>query len=573
MPRKRSNAVTAGNTWASDAAPVAAENGSWGIGAAEANGAWGAPQHANSPVMNSNPATDVDWNPLPTTDWGDSGGGATGWKSPTVPAQQVAAKKSKKDKKDKKSGASKVSFALDEPSAATSTAPPPQSPAQVASAGWGSSAGTTTGYGDYNDDDGQGDTAQFGYWDGLEPEVPAVTPAAAKPVQSGWLNWASEAKGLPQVTTSITATAKLVPPTLHPAPPTVSVTSRTLQPVLSPQERTARLASLLSDPTETKSAHSQSHTSQTTDAMRRNHVGPAVAPSQQEYQRFHAQLAAQVQATHQAQQQAQYQLQQQTQRVHQAQLQAQLQVQRAYQERQAAFSQQARENRGQSQYPQQQQGFAQNQSTRAPPMQQQDSWGSNTGWSGGGWGPDWTEAIPEEDEEESEEEEDEEEEEEEGWRANEDDAHVRFSPGVSYRYDPPAGGAYPPAPPAPPAPAVRSTPQHSGQQIWTPSPSVTSKIMSATAGGKTTVFEHAPPRTGMGEMTTHESSGAALFPAHRALYGAPPQLRLARDRIHWMFNPEKDPRVSGLLRWVSAFQNGLATLGVSLRDLFFGIGF
>lgn len=62
-------------------------------------------------------------------------------------------------------------------------------------------------------------------------------------------------------------------------------------------------------------------------------------------------------------------------------------------------------------------------------------------------------------------------------------------------------------------------------------------------------------------MDTHfiESNGAALVPAQRAFYS---QERLARHRIHWLFNPDKDERVSSLLSWVQAMSYDLATLGV-----------
>lgn len=57
-----------------------------------------------------------------------------------------------------------------------------------------------------------------------------------------------------------------------------------------------------------------------------------------------------------------------------------------------------------------------------------------------------------------------------------------------------------------------------------------------------------------------ESGGAALEPADRALYS---RERPASQRIHWMFSPKKDERVSSLLDWIQAMGHALATLGVS----------
>ncbi|OCH94086.1 hypothetical protein OBBRIDRAFT_723627 [Obba rivulosa] len=56
-----------------------------------------------------------------------------------------------------------------------------------------------------------------------------------------------------------------------------------------------------------------------------------------------------------------------------------------------------------------------------------------------------------------------------------------------------------------------------------------------------------------------ESNGAALDPARTALFS---RSRPPKDRIHWGFNPEKDPRVGSLLRWVQAMSSTLAALGL-----------
>lgn len=57
-----------------------------------------------------------------------------------------------------------------------------------------------------------------------------------------------------------------------------------------------------------------------------------------------------------------------------------------------------------------------------------------------------------------------------------------------------------------------------------------------------------------------ESQGAALSRAHKALYA---QERMAKDRIHWSFSPEKDERVRTLLEWIQGMSEGIGALGVS----------
>ncbi|KAH9943421.1 uncharacterized protein BXZ73DRAFT_87749 [Epithele typhae] len=81
---------------------------------------------------------------------------------------------------------------------------------------------------------------------------------------------------------------------------------------------------------------------------------------------------------------------------------------------------------------------------------------------------------------------------------------------------------------------------------------------SATA--HTTVFDLAPPRNGLGENAFVDSGGEALVPAKRALFSPD---RPAKDRFRWGFNPDKDPRVGSLLKWIHEMSNGLATIGLS----------
>ena len=88
----------------------------------------------------------------------------------------------------------------------------------------------------------------------------------------------------------------------------------------------------------------------------------------------------------------------------------------------------------------------------------------------------------------------------------------------------------------------------------------TGTIPMTTATVKTTVFELAPPRNGLGENAFVESHGVALIPAEYALYSRD---RPAKERFRWAFNPEKDPRVGSLLHWIRAMSNGIASIGVS----------
>ncbi|KZT66026.1 hypothetical protein DAEQUDRAFT_768385 [Daedalea quercina L-15889] len=164
---------------------------------------------------------------------------------------------------------------------------------------------------------------------------------------------------------------------------------------------------------------------------------------------------------------------------------------------------------------------------------------------------------------------------------------VRFSPSVSYQADYP-GARAPPPPAAPTAPATDhasfhpsaaarpqttlypsagapATPSaYQSSSPWRPttlpSPSKTFAMASGSPEAtQTMIFELQPPRHGLGENAFHTSRGHALMPAERALFS---RSRPAKQRIRWSFNPDKDPRVSSLLKWVHAMSNGLATIGL-----------
>jgi hypothetical protein len=75
------------------------------------------------------------------------------------------------------------------------------------------------------------------------------------------------------------------------------------------------------------------------------------------------------------------------------------------------------------------------------------------------------------------------------------------------------------------------------------------------------------PRNEMNEYTNVrfiESNGAALAPVERAFFG---KTRLARDRIHWMFSPDKDERVASLLAWIQIMSYNLGAFGVSALSI------
>jgi hypothetical protein len=57
-----------------------------------------------------------------------------------------------------------------------------------------------------------------------------------------------------------------------------------------------------------------------------------------------------------------------------------------------------------------------------------------------------------------------------------------------------------------------------------------------------------------------ESKGAALATVQQALFG---DERKARDRIHWLFPPDKDDRVATVLAWLQAVRYSLGGFGVS----------
>jgi hypothetical protein len=94
--------------------------------------------------------------------------------------------------------------------------------------------------------------------------------------------------------------------------------------------------------------------------------------------------------------------------------------------------------------------------------------------------------------------------------------------------------------------------------------SMPSKTMAHAAQGTTKPVSLGVPYNKINDYTDVnfiESKGEALRPVQNALFG---KTRLAKDRIHWMFSPEKDDRVSTLLMWIQAMSYNLGAFGVKI---------
>ncbi|KAJ7781517.1 hypothetical protein B0H16DRAFT_1498669 [Mycena metata] len=91
---------------------------------------------------------------------------------------------------------------------------------------------------------------------------------------------------------------------------------------------------------------------------------------------------------------------------------------------------------------------------------------------------------------------------------------------------------------------------------------IPSKTLAHAQAGTTTSLFTGAPRNKVSETANVnfiDSKGAALKPVHQALFG---KSRLARDRIHWMFPPNKDERVSSLLAWIEIMSYNLGAYGL-----------
>jgi hypothetical protein len=93
-----------------------------------------------------------------------------------------------------------------------------------------------------------------------------------------------------------------------------------------------------------------------------------------------------------------------------------------------------------------------------------------------------------------------------------------------------------------------------------------SKTLAHAYKGTTTSLFTGAPRNKVSEganVQFIDSKGAALQPVNQALFG---KTRMAKDRIHWMFPPNKDERVASLLAWIELMSYNLGAYGVCRFD-------
>ncbi|KAJ7937304.1 hypothetical protein B0H13DRAFT_1588687 [Mycena leptocephala] len=89
-----------------------------------------------------------------------------------------------------------------------------------------------------------------------------------------------------------------------------------------------------------------------------------------------------------------------------------------------------------------------------------------------------------------------------------------------------------------------------------------SKTLAHAYKGTTTSLFTGVPRNKVSESANIQfidSKGAALMPVHQALFG---KTRMAKDRIHWLFSPNKDQRVFDLLFWIEQMAYHLGAYGL-----------
>ncbi|KAF9263600.1 hypothetical protein L218DRAFT_864544 [Marasmius fiardii PR-910] len=90
-----------------------------------------------------------------------------------------------------------------------------------------------------------------------------------------------------------------------------------------------------------------------------------------------------------------------------------------------------------------------------------------------------------------------------------------------------------------------------------------SRTLAHAYKGTTTTLHAAGPESSIigdfMDVPILDSGREALEPVQRALFG---KGRRARERIHWMFPPDKDERVESLLTWIQNLSYSLATYGV-----------
>ncbi|CDO75605.1 hypothetical protein BN946_scf184858.g45 [Trametes cinnabarina] len=489
------------------ATPHGGGDDAWGsdLVASEPEGSWG--QHAGD-------NNGGGWDAPSGGDWGEPSPADGGWGAPGSPQRTNPEPYPMKKSSLKRSGARSHSRDSGPP-------PPPQQPpapaafhpsaaAHMASShfsaphppqDWGAHAGGQWGE----------PSSHWGAPAPAPPPPPPKPPSAPPPSgRPAWANWANEARGMPMVNTQpVSAT------TTHAYRGHNSMAGGSSRRDISPQQRSQIMSSLLQAPNQyTKDYFSQ----------------------------------AQAQQSHQAGQPATSHHDRQQQSLHPSQ---QWQDPQFLAEQQGIYRslQESRTHAHARGHPQ--------------PVQQADSWGY---MGGGAWG-ERASTISEEDEYEDE---------DNGWgddvggggggqgwgTGDANNGRVRFSPNISYSSSPRHRTNSMPGHPGAPHQQQQwgGSPRGNQQQFWIAPNANASKTMKfATGQISTTVFELAPPRNGLGELTFIDSHGAALKPAERAMFSRD---RPAKERFRWGFNPDKDPRVGTLLRWIASAANGLATIGL-----------
>ena len=367
---------TGGQYWSApahqhDADEETEDDDGWGEGAAASGDMWGAPT-----AVGDQHSADGGWGAPSSGDWGaPTGGGwgepapATGgWGQPPEPASNRLGV-SGLSRGRKRGSVQHAQSPTASPQAPASLHP--SAAAHMSPSGWGAPPAAAAW--------GEPTT---GGWGQPPAPPPAPKPPAAKPA---WANWANEAK---MVTTRPTPA-----PTSYPYPAQTPAVGGGTRQVLSDQQRSQILSSLLETPhQQTKDYFSQSqpqhHRQQS--AARPSRAQQGYHPSQHD---MNAQLLAEQQS-----------------------------ILRSIQE------QHARAANGRTHH-----GHAQQQS-RPQPVQYADSW---THWGRDGWGGERASTIPEEDEDYDEDEEDDWEEEDDSWgRSYGTNQRVRFSPNVDYAQSP-----------------------------------------------------------------------------------------------------------------------------------------
>ena len=117
---------------------------------------------------------------------------------------------------------------------------------------------------------------------------------------------------------------------------------------------------------------------------------------------------------------------------------------------------------------------------------------------------------------------------------------------------------------------VHFTPKSNVSVPLGPTYNMPSKTMAHAYSSLPSNFPRGPVANSMNEYADVrfiESGGAALEHVRLAFFG---KARFARDRIHWLFPPDKDERVASLLSWVQKVSYGLAGFGVYILPPIFG---